>query len=75
MRIKEDAKMFTGIIQTQAIVEHTKHEGGVLRLTLKVANEYAQKLTMGASIAINGCCLTVVEFKALQDSDFTLILM
>ncbi|MBE0350780.1 MULTISPECIES: riboflavin synthase subunit alpha [Pseudoalteromonas] len=65
--------MFTGIIQTQAIVEHTKLEGGVLRLTLKVANEYAQKLTMGASIAINGCCLTVVEFKALQDSDFTLI--
>ena len=55
--------MFTGIIQTAASVISTNLNGGVMRLVLSVDAEYLKHLNIGASIAINGCCLTVVEFE------------
>ncbi|TLX48390.1 riboflavin synthase [Pseudoalteromonas phenolica] len=55
--------MFTGIIQTKASVISTNLNGGVLRLVLSVGSEYLQHLDLGASIAINGCCLTVVSYE------------
>ncbi len=55
--------MFTGIVQTQAVVVDVNYQGGVLRLSLKVDKQFAENLTIGASIAINGCCLTVVKFE------------
>ena len=55
--------MFTGIIQTKASVISTNLNGGVLRLVLSVGSEYLQRLDLGASIAINGCCLTVVSYE------------
>ncbi|ALO42305.1 riboflavin synthase [Pseudoalteromonas phenolica] len=55
--------MFTGIIQTKASVISTNLNGGVLRLVLSVGTEYLQHLNLGASIAINGCCLTVVSYE------------
>ena len=56
--------MFTGIVQTQAVVVDATNQGGVLRLALKVDQQYAENLNIGASIAINGCCLTVVKFAS-----------
>lgn len=53
--------MFTGIVQTQAKVVENKHSNGVLRLVLEVGQAYVESLNLGASIAINGCCLTVVK--------------
>ena len=55
--------MFTGFIQTKASVISTNLDGGVLRLVLSVGSEYLQHLDLGASIAINGCCLTVVSYE------------
>jgi len=55
--------MFTGIIQAKASVISTNLNGGVLRLVLSVGSEYLQHLDLGASIAINGCCLTVVSYE------------
>ncbi|BBN81728.1 riboflavin synthase subunit alpha [Pseudoalteromonas sp. A25] len=55
--------MFTGIVQTQATVISTNHKEGVLRLGISVGVEYLSHLDIGASIAINGCCLTVVEYE------------
>jgi len=69
---KRSVAMFTGIVLTQAIVKKAIHEGGILRLTLQVANDYAANLTLGASIAINGCCLTVVSFEK-QSAEFSFI--
>ncbi|TMO96882.1 riboflavin synthase, partial [Pseudoalteromonas sp. S3178] len=54
--------MFTGIVQTQATVISCNKSEGVLRLVLSVASSYLQHLDIGASIAINGCCLTVVRY-------------
>lgn len=59
--------MFTGIIQTQASVVSKNHSEGVLRLVIAVAKQYVERLNLGASIAINGCCLTVVNVAPTED--------
>lgn len=55
--------MFTGIIEHTGKVESLKQnaEGG--RLTI-LAPSVAPKLAIANSIAVNGCCLTVVELDA-----------
>lgn len=55
--------MFTGIVQTKATVIAFDGDDKFRKITLSVANEYLEKLNTGASIAINGVCLTVVEFE------------
>lgn len=52
--------MFTGIIQTLGEVVSLDHtpEGGRLRIR---APELMPRLHISGSIAVNGCCLTVVE--------------
>ncbi|TMP30279.1 riboflavin synthase [Pseudoalteromonas rubra] len=55
--------MFTGIVQTQATVVSAVLREGIMKLVLSVDSRYLEKLTHGASIAINGCCLTVTDFE------------
>jgi riboflavin synthase len=55
--------MFTGIIQTKAAVNTIIDKGEFRQLELRVASEFLQGIATGASIAINGCCLTVVSFE------------
>lgn len=55
--------MFTGIVQTQATVISNNYQHSVMRLVLAVAPQYIAKVELGASIAINGCCLTVVKVQ------------
>ena len=55
--------MFTGIVQTQAEVIAIDQREEFRHLTLKVAPQFLTHLEIGASIAINGCCLTVVQFS------------
>ena len=55
--------MFTGIVQTKASVVSVSMCEGVMRLVLSTPNAYLQHLDIGASIAINGCCLTVVQYE------------
>ncbi|WP_440055965.1 riboflavin synthase subunit alpha [Pseudoalteromonas sp. T1lg65] len=55
--------MFTGIVQTKASVISTGKINGILKLVVSVEQQYLQRLNIGASIAINGCCLTVVSFE------------
>jgi riboflavin synthase len=54
--------MFTGIIEHVGVVESllAKAEGG--RLTIH-APTVAQNLVVSGSVAVNGCCLTVVGLK------------
>lgn len=54
--------MFTGIVQTQAQVQQLQRRGEFVQLVLQVAPQFLHNLQLGASIAINGCCLTVVHF-------------
>lgn len=55
--------MFTGIVQTQATVAKLEDADEFRQLTLAVKPEYLTDLAIGASIAVNGCCLTVVHFS------------
>lgn len=61
--------MFTGIVQTKAIVSAFVGNDKFRTLTLTLASEYLDKLNIGASIAINGVCLTVTSFDITVGSD------
>ena len=66
--------MFTGIVQTQALVDAIEDKSNAQdefrHLRLKVNPKYLQNLEIGASIAVNGCCLTVVEFYEADAQGF-----
>ena len=49
--------MFTGIVEELGTIEYLN--GSRLRIAARVVLE---DVTLGASIAVNGCCLTVVEW-------------
>ena len=52
--------MFTGIIEHQGVIESLEHNswGGRIRVR---APQLAPTLEISASVAVNGCCLTVVH--------------
>ena len=52
--------MFTGLVEALGRIEHVQDEGAGRRLTLLWAG-LAEPLALGESIAVNGCCLTVVR--------------
>jgi riboflavin synthase len=57
--------MFTGIIQSVGRVAAVEPRGGDLRLVIDASDlarrVEAQRLAVGESVAVNGCCLTVLE--------------
>jgi riboflavin synthase len=55
--------MFTGIVEETGMVESTKPTGKSIGLTVR-ANVGGRGLKIGASVAINGCCLTVVKISS-----------
>jgi riboflavin synthase len=55
--------MFTGIVEETGTVEKIKPGAKSIELTLR-ANITARRLKVGDSLAINGCCLTVVKLAA-----------
>lgn len=54
--------MFTGLVEGQAVVRELLPEGDAVRLTIEFPSDVAGALTMGESVALNGCCLTVIAF-------------
>jgi riboflavin synthase len=54
--------MFTGLVQSLAEVKSLIAVGPGVRLTIR-ESEIARRSAVGDSIAINGCCLTVVDIE------------
>ena len=52
--------MFTGLVEALGHVERVEDEGAGRRLSL-VWPELTEPLALGESVAVNGCCLTVVQ--------------
>ena len=52
--------MFTGIVQGLGEVTQIQAQAGICRLQVRLPNGRDQGLETGASVAINGVCLTVV---------------
>lgn len=61
--------MFTGIVQTQATLVAVEEKDQFRHFTIATEEKFLSQLQIGASIAINGCCLTVVQF-ALANPQF-----
>ena len=53
--------MFTGIIEEVGTVSRITPSGSGVRITLE-AEIVIKDISIGASIAVNGCCLTVTEY-------------
>lgn len=53
--------MFTGIVESVGSVQSIDFREGGARLVLNVGN-MAKELSLGESVAVNGCCLTVTHF-------------
>lgn len=58
--------MFTGIIEHLGKIDALarRDAGARLKISLAGAKALAQQLARGASVAVNGCCLTVVEHNS-----------
>lgn len=54
--------MFTGLVQSLAVIESIEAVGPGVRLSVQDA-AIAASAAIGDSIAVNGCCLTVVGIK------------
>lgn len=56
--------MFTGLIAGVGRLAAREGRGGDVRLRIDVGTLPFEGVQLGESIAVNGCCLTVVEFDA-----------
>jgi riboflavin synthase len=54
--------VFTGIVEELGTVDHVETRGEVLVLRLRTS--LGASLSVGASIAVNGCCLTATQVQA-----------
>ncbi len=54
--------MFTGIVQSCCEVVALKSLTGLIELSIQLPNHLRDNIVTGASIAINGVCLTVTTF-------------
>ncbi|HSG71274.1 MAG TPA: riboflavin synthase [Planctomycetaceae bacterium] len=55
--------MFTGLVEGMGRVSELRSESdAALRVTIEVPEFMSGEASLGESVAINGCCLTVVEF-------------
>ena len=52
--------MFTGIVQAVGRIVARETRGGAARITVDVASLAVDDVTVGESVAVAGCCLTVV---------------
>ena len=58
--------MFTGIVEELGTVEVVEDQGDAVRLTIRAAT-VLEDVGLGDSIAVNGCCLTVVSTEPSVD--------
>lgn len=52
--------MFTGIVEEVGSIKTTTAAGGNVRLGVSASAEFVSGLALGDSVALSGCCLTVV---------------
>lgn len=55
--------MFTGLVEAQGTIRGITPEGDAVRIEVELPESLLTGLEIGASVSINGCCLTVVELR------------
>ncbi|GAA4881260.1 riboflavin synthase [Pseudonocardia benzenivorans] len=66
--------MFTGIVEEVGEIVEVRHDGDVVVLTVR-GPRVSEDAAHGDSIAVNGCCLTVVDDEGAADDRFRLELV
>lgn len=54
--------MFTGIVQARVQITHLEHQEGLITIGFILPQAYRSDLNLGASIAVEGVCLTVTAY-------------
>jgi len=62
--------MFTGIVQGVATVAHLQDRPGLRSFTLAFEPGFCDQLAIGASVAVDGVCLTVTALQGNQAAHF-----
>ena len=62
--------MFTGIVQGVARVARLSDHAGLRCISLEWPSAFAQGLAVGASVAVDGVCLTVAKLRGDHAADF-----
>jgi riboflavin synthase len=67
--------MFTGIVQGVAVIDNIQSAPGLSRFAIRFPDDKVQGVTIGASVSLNGACLTVTRqentllfFDAIQET-------
>ncbi len=55
--------MFTGLVEARGTVQLLEKNGSAIDLTLEISELITNDAHIGDSVALNGCCLTVVEIS------------
>lgn len=58
--------MFTGIVQGTAQVQAIEYRTGLHRITLAFPEDFLAGIKVGASVSVNGACLTVTDAQRSQ---------
>jgi riboflavin synthase len=66
--------MFTGIVQGLARVQALGEQSGLRRVTLEFPPGFTDGLAVGASVAVDGVCLTVSALRGGSAADFDVVL-
>lgn len=53
--------MFTGLVEGQGRISNLHSDGPAIDLVIEAPTELGENCNIGDSVAINGCCLTVVK--------------
>ena len=64
--------MFTGIVQGIALIQTIRQDSDITRLVVVFPKGTLRGVQQGASISINGCCLTVTGFSG-DEASFDLV--
>ena len=62
--------MFTGIVQSVAPVAHVSDRTGLRSIRLEWPSAFAQGLAVGASVAVDGVCLTATRLHGEHAAEF-----
>ena len=66
--------MFTGIVQATAAISALQDRAGLRTFTLDFPPGFCQDLAIGASVAVDGVCLTVTELVSPTQAAFDVVL-
>ncbi|WP_067866981.1 riboflavin synthase [Neptuniibacter marinus] len=55
--------MFTGIVQGKGVIRALEKKADFIHLKVELPPQHCKDIQLGASIALNGTCLTVTSFK------------